>query len=88
VASGKPVVTRRHEGLDRLVEDGLPVRFYEASSDRDGRAQTTRSLHAAVTSLLADDGDRQQMEASLIAFAREKMDVYRVLETILRDAIL
>jgi hypothetical protein len=100
VASGKPVVTRRHEGLDRLVEDGLPARFYDVWSDRDepqfaapalsagaAREQTTRSVHAAVASILEDDACLRRMEPPLIAFAHEKMDIYRVLWTILRDQI-
>jgi hypothetical protein len=103
VASGKPVVTRRHEGLDRLVEDGLPAHFYEVWSDRDERSprsatpplsagtvreQTARSAYAAVASVLEDDACPGRLEPPLIAFARKKMDIYRVLWTILQDQIL
>ena len=93
VASGKPVITCRHHGLDRVVADGLPVRFYEVASDGDdgaraGRDRTSPSVHAVVASMLEDDAGRRRLEAQSIAFAREKLDVHRVLWTILRDEIL
>jgi hypothetical protein len=67
------------------------VRFYDAT-DREGASatleQTTRSVHAAVASLLEDEAGLRRLETSSIAFAREKMDVYRVLWTILQEQIL
>jgi glycosyltransferase involved in cell wall biosynthesis len=78
-ASGKPLVTTRQAGVARLEQDGLPLVFYDTS---------VGDLFRQVDSLLGHDGRLGEIEARSIAFAREKLDIYRILEAILDEQVL
>jgi glycosyltransferase involved in cell wall biosynthesis len=79
VAAGKPLVIPRHDGLARLERDNVPAVFYDG---------TPAHLFRQVDGLLRDDGRRQVIEARSIAFAKEWMDIYRVLWAICEEQIL
>jgi hypothetical protein len=80
IATGRALVTPRHVGLDRLERDGLPAVFYDHTRPAD--------LAAHVTDLLRREERQQAIEARSIAFAKEKLDFYRILETILAEQVL
>ncbi len=79
VASGKALVTRRHVGIGRLERDGLPAVFYDRSST---------DLFRQVDDLFRHDGRLDDIEARSIAFAKEKLDIYRILWRILEEQVL
>ena len=80
VASGKALVTPRHVGLARLEQDHLPAVFYDNTQPVD--------LHRTLNGLLHQDGGLQDIETRSIAFAKEKLDIYRILGMILREQVL
>ena len=80
VAAGKALVTPRHAGLARLERDGLPAVFYDHTNPTD--------LFVRVDELFHKEGRLQDIEARSIAFAKEKLDIYRILWTILEEQIL
>ncbi len=80
IAAGKALVTPRHTGLARLEHAGLPAVFYDAGSRAD--------LFRQVSELLQDDARLREIEATSITFARDVMDIYRILWTILDEQVL
>jgi len=80
VATGRALVTSRHAGLARLERDHVPAVFYDASS-----ADLFRQVDALVR---REPGRLEDIEARSIAFAKEKLDIYQVLWTILEEQIL
>ena len=79
LASGVPLVTSRNPALERLEREQVPVVLFDESAD--GLA---RSVHAVL-----DQPDRHaELERRSIEFAREKMDIYRVLERILCEQVV
>lgn len=80
VATGRALVTSRHVGLARLERDHVPAVFYDASS-----ADLFRQVHT----LVRREPERlEDIEARSIAFAKEKLDIYQVLWTILEEQVL
>ncbi len=80
LASGKPLVTSPHDGLRRLAAEGVPAVFYDPADPADLARQLRRTLEAPG---LADD-----LGGRALAFARDRMDIYRILETIVTEQIL
>jgi len=80
VASGKALVTPRHVGLARLEQEGLPAVFYDNTSPDD--------LFAQVDDVIARAGRLEDIAARSIAFAKEQLDIYRVLGRILEEQVL
>jgi glycosyltransferase involved in cell wall biosynthesis len=80
VASGVPLVIGRHEGAARIEREGLPAVFYDDRVPGDFSHQ--------LAGLLADDARAREVGARALAFGRESLDVYRVLEAILTEQIL
>jgi hypothetical protein len=78
IAAGRPLITSRHPGIERLEAERLPALYF------DGPEHLGR-----VVRQLLDDTDRQaDIERRAIEFAREKMDIYRVLERIVVEQML
>ncbi len=80
LASGKPLVTSPHDGLRRLMAEGVPAVFYDHADPADLARQLRHTLE---TPGLADD-----LGGRALAFARDRMDIYRILETIVTEQIL
>jgi len=80
VATGRALVTSRHIGLARLERDNVPAVFYDATC-----ADLFRQVHTLVR---REPGRLKDIEARSIAFAKEKLDIYQVLWTILEEQIL
>ena len=79
VASGKPLITGRRAGLARLERDGVPAVFYDKSA---------ADLFRQVDDILQREPRRKEIATRSIAFAKEKLDVYHILERILEEQIL
>jgi hypothetical protein len=79
VAAGKALVTPHHPGIARLADERLPVTFYDS---------TPEDLFRQVSALLGDEPRRRDIEACSIIFAKEKLDIYRILGTILEEQVL
>jgi glycosyltransferase involved in cell wall biosynthesis len=80
IATGKALVTSPHPGLARLERDELPAGvFYDATPD---------DLARKVSDLLARQERREAIETRSIAFAKERLDIYRVLSTIFEEQVL
>jgi hypothetical protein len=92
LASGKPLITSRHLGIARLERAAAPIVFYEGATVGfwRWRRPTTPSpdLAAKVDATLRDEGKLRDLGDRALAFAREHLDIYRVLETILREQVL
>jgi hypothetical protein len=86
LASGKALVIPRHGGVARLERQDVPVVFYEGAS----RLWTRRcpDLSSKVMALLTDDGRRRELGRRALLFARERMDIYLILERLLGEAML
>jgi glycosyltransferase involved in cell wall biosynthesis len=78
LASGVPLVVGQKPGLERLAQEQAPVVLC-----RDSRA-----LNSSLTSLLSDEPARRKLGQDAISFAKERMDIYGILETILRQQVL
>ena len=78
LASGKALVTPRRDGLARLEREGAPIVFYDGAAD----------LSATVGDLLRDAARLDDLGARTLAFAQAHMDIYGILETILREQVL
>lgn len=79
VASGKALVTPHHPGIARLRHDGLPGLFYDT---------TPADLFRQVSALVGDEIRLRDIEDRSIALAKGKLDIYRVLGSILEEQIL
>jgi len=79
LAAGKALVTSHYEGLARLERDHMPAVFYD-----NGAADLFRQ----VDDLLRDAGRLQDLEARGIAFAKDQLDIYHILTTMLEEQIL
>jgi hypothetical protein len=79
VAAGIALVTPHHPGIDRLEDQRLPIVFYDT---------TPEDLFRQVSALLGDERRRCDIEERSIAFAREQLDIYRILGTILAEQVL
>jgi hypothetical protein len=79
VAAGKPLITPRHEGLARLERDGLPALF------SDG---TPRGLARRLEDIVQSPERQRETETSSIAFAKESMDIYRLLWLLFEEQIV
>jgi hypothetical protein len=79
VAAGKPLITPRHEGLARLERDGLPALFYDG---------TPRDLARRLEDIVQSPERQRETESSSIAFAKESMDIYRLLWLLFEEQIV
>jgi hypothetical protein len=91
LASGKPVVTSMRSGFERLAREPAPILFHDRSwpariATRFGLGTLgSLTLAAAIRLALADEtaiGERA------LTFAREQLDIYRILSTIVDEQVL
>ena len=78
LASGRALVTSRHQGLARLERAGVPAAFAERNPS---------SLYRAVDSTLSDEARLAEIQERSLAFAAEHLDIYRMLWTILEEQV-
>jgi hypothetical protein len=78
IATGKPLVTPPHPGLARLERDDLPAVFYDA---------TRSDLSCKLTDLLDREERRANIEALSITFAKERLDIYGMIATIVQEQL-
>ena len=92
LASGTPIVTFLHAGIERLVQSKAPLVVVDRP--RTLTAIFTRlrdkssGLSTTVRALLDDETRRRDLSERAIAFARSHMDIYAVLERILVEQVL
>jgi hypothetical protein len=79
IASGKALVTTRHTGIARLASVDCPLVFYDTSGG---------DLFRRVDDLRRADARLKAIEARSVALAKEELDIYRILEVILREQVL
>jgi hypothetical protein len=79
LASGQALVTSRHLGLARLERENIPAVFYDGGSS---------DLFAKVDELLRSDGRLKDIGERAMAFAKERLDIYGILETIVQEQVL
>ncbi|MGH7435282.1 MAG: glycosyltransferase [Polyangiaceae bacterium] len=90
LASGIPVVASRREGFDELEREGAPIVFFAEEDRLDKRLESASPAHDLASTSLAGEirrlVDRETERAELgeraIRFARERLDIYRILERI------
>src|SRR5207244_11221273 len=70
IASAKPLMIPRHAGIARLERDQVPAVFYDA---------TPLDLVRKVDDLFRRADAVEEIAARSIEFAKEKLDIYRVL---------
>jgi hypothetical protein len=78
IASGKALVTTRHMGIARLGSADLPMVFYDTSAS---------DLFRGVDDLLQHNERLEDIHERSVAFAKEKLDIYRILEVILDEQV-
>jgi hypothetical protein len=90
LASGKALVIPRHEGMARLEREDVPVVFCEGAPPfwRRGPKSPSDDVSSKVTELLREDDRLRDVGARALHFARERMDIYVILERVLREAVL
>jgi hypothetical protein len=88
LAAGKLLVTARLPGLARIEREGAPIAFYDVPEDPQLQAANRPRLSATLARVLGDDDLGRAMGARAIAFAKERLDIYVILRTILRDEVL
>ncbi len=76
LATGRVLVTSRHQGIARLERDGLPAAFAEPHPT---------DLFRTVDGVLSDAARLADLQARSLAFAVERLDIYRMLWTILEE---
>jgi glycosyltransferase involved in cell wall biosynthesis len=79
LASGTPQLTARHAGLARLEKDQIPAVFFDPQAG---------DLSQRLRELVADEALRKALSARSIAFTREKLDIYGILERIVREQLI
>jgi len=89
LASGTPVVTSWHRGIQRLLQSAAPI----VSTSRPPlplfpRLWVRAKLCKAMGELLRDEPSRTSLVARSIAFARARLDIYAVLERMLAEQLL
>lgn len=88
LASGAPLVTNWHRGLERLLRSGAPI----VATGRPllplfSRARLRSKLSGAMGELLSDERRQRRLAADSIAFARARLDIYAVLERVRADQL-
>ncbi len=78
IAAGKPLVTPRQRGLDRMADENAPITFFD---------DTPADLHAQVEGLLRDEATTREISARAITYAKEHLDMYSIIERILREQL-
>jgi hypothetical protein len=89
LAAGKPLVTARLPAIARLRREGAPLVLY--SPVFDGVCVEARSrarLGATVRRLLSDEGVLRGIGERAIAFARDRLDLYRLLSAVVQDELV
>jgi hypothetical protein len=79
IASAKPLMISRHAGIARLERDQVPAVFYDA---------TPLDLVRKFDDLFRRAGTIEEIAARSIEFAKEKLDVYRVLTSIVEERVV
>ena len=94
-ASGTPLITSTGPGFRMLAREQAPIIFYDdlwplrfAPSSAPGRAAASLALAVRIRSLLGDEPGRRAMSARAIEFARNRLDIYGILETILEEQLV
>ena len=90
LASGRVLVIPRHDGIARLEREGVPVVFCKGASSfwKAGPKSQSHDLSSTVAELLQEDDRLRDLGRRALLFARERMDIYVILERILREAVL
>jgi glycosyltransferase involved in cell wall biosynthesis len=102
LASGTALVTPRHPGAARLESEQAPIAFYGAAAgtsakivntgpsrmDAPERHQRARELHSQVEALLTAPERLASTREASIAFSKDHLDIYRILERILKEQVL
>lgn len=89
LASGIPLVTNRRGGILRLLDDKAPIHVYDESpSWRNWWRNPPAALAAKVNSLPTNQTRRQQMADQSIAFTKQFLDIYAILERIWREQVV
>jgi hypothetical protein len=102
LASGTALVTPRHPGAARLEAERAPIAFYGpaagisakiaqadlAKVDALARHQRAVDLHAHVEALLNAPDRLLELRKEAIAFSKAHLDIYGILERILREQVL
>lgn len=78
LATGRVLVTSRHQGLARLERDQVPATFAERNPS---------DLFRAVDQVLSDPARLVDLQERSLAFATERLDIYRMLWTILEEQV-
>lgn len=79
LASGVPSVTASHAGFNRLEAEGVPVMLFNPD---------TGDLSTRIRELLDNEPRRQDLSRQSIAFTREHMDMYGILERIVAEQVV
>lgn len=86
LASGIPLVTNRRGGILRLLEDNAPIHVYEESPTwRNWWRKPPADLASRVNGLPTRENRRMEMADRSIAFTKQHMDIYAILERIWRE---
>lgn len=80
IATGTPLVTSPHLGLERLERERVPAVFYSNKNAADLADHVKHVVH--------NEKRLQEIESRSIAFAKERLDFYRTLEEIVEEQVL
>jgi glycosyltransferase involved in cell wall biosynthesis len=95
LASGTPIIASRRAGFDGLESAGAPIVFYDEQwmlrrdaspmALHESRGATAASLAEEIRTLVYDEPRRRKISDASIAFAKRHLDIFVILETILRE---
>lgn len=89
LASGIPLVTNRRGGILRLLDDKAPIHLYaETPIWRNWWRKPPAALAAQINSLPTTQFKRQEMANQSIAFTKQYLDIYTILERIWREQVV
>jgi hypothetical protein len=90
LASGRVLVIPTHEGIARLEREDVPVVFCRGASSfwKIRPKSQSHDLSSTVAALLHEDDRLRDLGRRALLFARERLDIYVILERILREAVL
>ncbi|HEV8244421.1 MAG TPA: glycosyltransferase, partial [Polyangiaceae bacterium] len=78
LASGLPLIATRQAGFARLERENAPIALCEGP----------RQLSARTRELLEHEDHRRAIGRRAVACATKKMDIYNILETIVREQVI
>jgi glycosyltransferase involved in cell wall biosynthesis len=79
IAAGKPLVTPHQRGLARMEEEKAPITFFD---------DTPADLAAQVNGLLREETITREISTRAVTYAKEHLDMYAIVERILREQLL